>query len=77
MGLYYQVMIAEKAADMLRETDTVKAIKDYFKHLIAVKHKRFEEEDDSATTGVESDATPSVTEKKPSGGKPQGKKKNK
>jgi hypothetical protein len=69
-------MIAEKAADLLRETDTVKAIKDYFKHLIAVKHKRFEEEDDSTTTGVESEATHVHTEKK-NGGKQQQKKKTK
>ena len=34
-------MIAEKASDMIRETDTVKPIKEYFKHLIATKHKKF------------------------------------
>ena len=50
-------MIAEKAADMLKEKDTVKAIKDYFKHLIAVKHKRIVEEtgDEDAHTGVDAD----------------------
>ena len=35
-----QVMIAEKASDMIREKDTVKPIKEYFKHLIATKHKK-------------------------------------
>ncbi len=39
-------MIAEKASDMIREKDTIKPIKEYFKHLIAVKHKKFEEEID-------------------------------
>ena len=39
-------MIAEKASDMIREKDTVKPIKEYFKHLIAVKHQKFVEEDD-------------------------------
>ena len=39
-------MIAEKAADMIREKDTVKPIKDYFKHLIATKHKKFVDEDE-------------------------------
>ena len=49
-------MIAEKAADFIRDKDTVKAIKEYFKHLSAIKHKRFEEEHDAATTGIESGA---------------------
>ena len=39
-------MIAEKAADIVREKDTVLAIKEYFKHLLQVKHKRIMEEDD-------------------------------
>ena len=45
-------MIAEKASDMIREKDTIKPIKEYFKHLIAVKHKKFEEEvdEEEATT---------------------------
>jgi len=41
-----QVMIAEKAADIVRDKDTVQAIKAYFKHLMEVKHKRIMEEDD-------------------------------
>lgn len=41
-----QVMIAEKAADMLREKDTVKAIKDYFKHLMEVRHQKIMDDDD-------------------------------
>lgn len=41
-----QVMIAEKAADMLREKDTVQAIKEYFHHLYEVKHKHVMEEDE-------------------------------
>lgn len=41
-----QVMIAEKASDMIREKDTVKPIKEYFKHLIATKHKKFVDEDE-------------------------------
>ena len=35
-----QIMIGEKVADMLRETDSVKPIRDYFKHLLDVKHDR-------------------------------------
>lgn len=41
-----QVMIAEKAADIVRDKDTVRAIKEYFKHLLEVKHKRIMEEED-------------------------------
>ena len=33
-------MIAEKAADMLRDKDSVKPIREYFKHLLDVKHDR-------------------------------------
>lgn len=40
-----QIMIAEKAADMIKEKDTVKAIREYFKHLLETKHKRISEED--------------------------------
>lgn len=47
-----QVMIAEKAADMVRDKDTVKPIKDYFKHLLQVKHKKFVEEEDNQTVQV-------------------------
>jgi len=43
-----QVMIAEKAADMVREKDTVRAIKEYFKHLLEIKHKKYMEEEDTA-----------------------------
>jgi choline dehydrogenase len=42
-----QVMIAEKAADFLREKDTVKAIKDYFKHLIESRHNKIMDDEDS------------------------------
>ena len=71
-------MIAEKAADMIRDKDTVKAIKEYFKHLSAIKHKRFEEDHEPATTGIESGAKilPHGTEKAKNNGK-QGKRKAK
>lgn len=39
-------MIAEKAADMIRDRDSVRAIKDYFRHLIAIKHDKFRDEED-------------------------------
>jgi len=42
-----QVMIGEKAADMIREKDTVKAIKAYFQHLIESKHHRIMDDDES------------------------------
>lgn len=45
-----QVMIAEKAADMIREKDTVKAIKAYFKHLIESKHQKIMDDDESGET---------------------------
>jgi len=45
-----QIMIAEKAADMIKEKDTVKAIRDYFKHLLETKHKRMREEEEPAPT---------------------------
>lgn len=41
-----QVMIAEKASDLIREKDTVKSIREYFKHLIETKHKRIADEED-------------------------------
>ena len=41
-----QVMIAEKAADIVRDKDTVKAIKEYFRHLLEIKHKKIMEEED-------------------------------
>ena len=41
-----QVMIAEKAADMLRQIDSVAAIKEYFRHLYEVRHKHVMEEDE-------------------------------
>ncbi len=43
-----QVMIAEKLADILRGKDTVQSIKNYFKHLIAIKHEKIKEDDDGA-----------------------------
>ena len=42
-----QVMIAEKIADTVREKDTVRAIKEYFKHLLDIKHKKMMEEEDA------------------------------
>jgi len=42
-----QVMIGEKAADIIREKDTVKAIKTYFHHLIEMKHHRIMDDDES------------------------------
>ena len=44
-------MIAEKASDMIREKDTVKPIKEYFKHLIATKHKKFVDEEEEQHHG--------------------------
>lgn len=41
-----QVMIGEKTADMLREKDTVVAIKNYFKHLIESKHKKIMDDEE-------------------------------
>jgi choline dehydrogenase len=46
-----QIMIAEKAADMIKGKDTVKAIRDYFKHLLETKHKRIVEDDEPADKG--------------------------
>ena len=34
-------MIGEKVADMLSDKDSVKPIRDYFKHLLDVKHDRY------------------------------------
>ena len=42
-----QLMIAEKIADHVRERDTVRAIKEYFKHLLDIKHKKMMEEDEA------------------------------
>lgn len=39
-------MIAEKAADMIREKDTVQAIKEYFRHLYEIKHKKVIDEEE-------------------------------
>ena len=41
-----QVMIAEKAADIVRDKDTVRAIKEYFRHLMEIKHKKIMEEEE-------------------------------
>ena len=35
-----QVMLGEKAADIIRDLDTVKAIREYFKHLLTIKHDK-------------------------------------
>jgi len=43
-----QVMIAEKAADIVREKDTVTAIKEYFRHLLEIKHKKIMEEEETS-----------------------------
>ncbi len=40
-------MIAEKASDMIRDRDSVKAIKDYFHHLVAIKHDKLKDEEES------------------------------
>lgn len=50
-----QIMIAEKAADILRDKDTVKAIREYFKHLHDSQHKRFvdHEEQEQVEAGQE------------------------
>ena len=41
-----QVMIAEKTADHIRGKDTVLAIKEYFRHLYEVRHKKVMEEEE-------------------------------
>jgi len=51
-----QVMIAEKAADLIREKDSVKAIKEYFKHLIESRNARIM--DDDELEGVHGDDKP-------------------
>lgn len=43
-----QVMIAEKAADFILEKDTVKPIKEYFKHLIESHHKKIMDDEETA-----------------------------
>ena len=43
-------MIAEKASDFIRGKDTVAAIKEYFKHLVSVKHNKIMEDEDHTTT---------------------------
>lgn len=50
-----QIMIAEKAADMIRDKDTVKAIKDYFKHLIESRHKKIMDDEDIAEESKEAE----------------------
>ena len=56
-------MIAEKAADLIREKDTVKPIREYFKHLITVKHQRFTDDSEdqlpstTAAVGTEEKTT--------------------
>jgi choline dehydrogenase len=60
-----QVMIAEKAADMIRERDTVQAIKEYFRHLYEVRHKKVMEDEDTHYA-VPEEAQPTITEQKES-----------
>ena len=43
-----QVMIAEKIADQIRGKDTVAAIKEYFKFLLAIKHKKLLEDEEES-----------------------------
>lgn len=45
-----QVMIAEKATDIILEKDSVKAIKEYFKHLIESQHQKIMDDDESGET---------------------------
>jgi len=45
-----QVMIGEKAADLIREKDTVKAIKAYFKHLYDSQNKKIMDDDETHTS---------------------------
>ena len=42
-----QVMIGEKAADLIREKDTVKAIKAYYRHLIESQNSRIMDDEES------------------------------
>ena len=58
-----QVMIAEKAADLICDVNTVKAIQDYFKHMVAMKHKKIMEDDDAAST----DGAPPANENEKNG----------
>lgn len=41
-------MIGEKVADLLRDKDTVKPIREYFKHLLQIKHKRMVEDEEKS-----------------------------
>ncbi|KAI0226225.1 Glucose dehydrogenase [FAD, quinone] [Lamellibrachia satsuma] len=47
-----QVMIAEKAADIIRGIDSVKPIKDYFRHMIAIKHSKVAEDENAPSTAT-------------------------
>ena len=42
-----QIMVAEKAADMIRGKDTVTAIRDYFKLLIEQRNKKLIDEEEA------------------------------
>ena len=57
-------MIAEKASDIIRDKDTVQPIKEYFKHLIAVRHEKFKDEEEVPTQGSADKATDRKTEPK-------------
>ena len=39
-------MIAEKAADMIRDVNTVERIQEYFRHLIEIKHDKLKDEEE-------------------------------
>ena len=71
-----QVMIGEKAADIIRDKDTVKSIREYFKHLLAIKHERMKEEEVDHVDHGEHDDVEQVTAGggKASSGKKVGKK---
>ena len=56
-------MIAEKASDLIRGKDTVKAIRDYFKHLIEQKNKRLIDEQEEAEEEKKQDILQAVKEK--------------
>jgi hypothetical protein len=48
---------------MIREMDTVQAIKEYFRHLYEVRHKKFTEDEDTVNASPE-DSQPTDQKKK-------------
>ena len=56
-------MIAERASDIIREKDTVEAIRDYFKHLIAMKNKRMVDEEEAEEDRKAAEALAAAKEK--------------